>query len=106
MGQREQLVASPRALALLRCRRPYPLADCEFGRPGSRGSAECESARPSLPHWRMVRSPGGCLSILRQDPTSRIFLRHYAAHYVPCADSSLANLLVNIVFARNTTADG
>ena len=36
------------------------------------------------------------------DPTSRIFMKHYAAHYQPGCDASLANLLMNIVFARNT----
>ena len=36
------------------------------------------------------------------DPTSRILLNHYASHYDPGSDASLVNLLVNIVFARNT----
>ena len=36
------------------------------------------------------------------DPTSRILLQHYAAHYQPGSEASLADLLLNIVFARNT----
>ena len=36
------------------------------------------------------------------DPTSKILLSHYAKNYKPGSVDELANLIVNIVFLRNT----
>ena len=40
------------------------------------------------------------------DPTSRILLNHYAAHYVPGSEASLANLLVMREKKQNLRREG